>query len=157
MGFLKNLFGKQQQQTLLNDTDKALPFLRDLAYMMGYNVSDTTTSFSPDVMSTATAIIDILRTPMPSSVIQSMLSELIWKVTKRSEVNDFIDRVLIMGGIRSQAEGRAEAYRLLYSDKNSKSQQKNTSPDSVKDKVEIEHLDRNNVTVINPNRSFRRK
>ena len=97
MGFLKNLFGKSQQETVLSDN--AIDFFRDLAYIMGYRVNDTTKTFAPDVMSVGAAIIDILRLPTPNSVKQAMISDIIWERSKHPEFNaDFINRILAMSG-----------------------------------------------------------
>ena len=116
MGFLKNLFGTQQQKHALSQG--TLAFLRDLAYIMGYNLSDNATSFPHDVMAVRVHIISLLQLPnMPSSVKQAMISDTIWERSKHPELNsEFIDSILAMGGLPSQQESYKQA-AARYSNK----------------------------------------
>jgi Zn finger protein HypA/HybF involved in hydrogenase expression len=47
-----------------------------------------------------------------------MISELIWEISKNPDLNyEFIDKILAMGGLSSQAEHRVEVYKMLNRDK----------------------------------------
>ena len=118
MGFLKNLFGTPQQQPVLSQG--TLAFLRDLAYIMGYSLSDNATSFPQDVWAARASIMTILQLPtLPNSAKQAMIFERIWEISKHPDLNyQLIDSILAMGGIRSQAEGRAETDQFLERLKN---------------------------------------